>query len=189
MSTVITDQLLGRAVNDYIIGVTKNQILKVPGQVIQTVYTKSTTRTTYSANNDNVSRPISSLDTTITPKFSNSEIWIEWYIFYEMHYDTTFQALRNGSVVGYNTDAGNVRYSGIGSGDYEYGWDLNSTPSYKNMTYVDLPNTTSATTYGLGVRSSTTGNYTMYLNRTAGSSGTDSYETGVSWCIIREIAR
>mgnify|MGYP000579564851 CR=1 FL=1 len=67
--------------------------------------------------------------------------------------------------------------------------DNNSTPTYKNMTYVDLPNSTSALTYGLGVRSSTGSNYTLYVNRTTGSGGTDSYETGVSWCIIKEIAR
>ncbi len=188
MSTLITDQLLGRAQNDYVIGLTKNTTFKAVGQVIQFQYRVSQNLASYAANNDNVAREISELNCSITPKYSNSEIWIDWYVFYEATYNMVFQPLRNGTAVAWNTEVGNIRWSGLHSGDYESSWDLSSTPTYKHMTYVDLPGTTSSTTYQLGVKSSDGGNNTFYLNRAFGSYG-DNNESGVSFTIIREIAR
>ena len=189
MSTLITDQLVGRRDGGHVIAVPRGTNLYAPGHVIQTVWRKMDYRTSYAANNDNVSRDIDGLNLTITLKRANSEVHIFWYLFYEAHHDITFQAKRGGSVIGYNTEVGNVRYSGITSGEYEYTFDNSSTPSYLHYPYVDVPGSVGPHTYSLGVRASAGTNYTLHVNRTVSQVGTDSYETGVSWCVIEEIAR
>lgn len=188
MSTLITDQLAGRQDSNHVIAVPRNTTLYAPGHVIQTVWKSMHTRASYSANNDNVSRDIDGLNLAITLKKANSLVYLQWWVFYEVHYDITFQVKRGGTVIGFNSEAGNVRWSGITSGEYEHSWNLDSTPSYLHMTYFDEPGTVGPHTYSLGVRSSTTTNYTFRINSAINSSS-DNYETGVSWCMIQEIAQ
>jgi hypothetical protein len=142
---------------------------------------------TYSANNDNVSRDIAGLNVTFQIKDPARQVYLQWWIFYECEYNVTFQAKRNDTVIGFNTEAGNVRWSGIGVGEYEHSFNTDSTPSYLHLCYVDSPGTSGPHTYSIGVRSSTGTNYTVRINRAFGSFG-DNNEGGVSWCMIQEIA-
>lgn len=188
MSILVTDELSGRQDGNHLIGFPSNNCLYVPGHVIQTVWTKMDNHATYNSYNDNNSRDISGLNTAITLKRSNSRVYCQWWVFYESHHDITFQAKRNGTVIGYNTEVGDVRYSGIGTAEYEHSHDQNSTPSYLHMTWVDTPGSVGPHTYSIGSRSSTATSYDIRINRAWGNF-TDSYEGGVSWCVLQEIAQ
>lgn len=188
MSTIIVDEIAGRRDGDHIISVPNNSTLYVPGQVIQTVWRKFDQHATYASYNDNVSRDISGLDLSITLKKANSLVYLKWWLFYECHHDITFQAKRNGSVIGYNTEVGNVRYSGIGVAEYEHSHDQSSTPSYAHFCYVDIPGTVGPHTYTLGSRASAGTSYDIRVNRAWGNF-TDGNEGGVSWAMIEEIAQ
>jgi hypothetical protein len=188
MSTVIVDEITGRKDSNHTIAMPNNITFNPPGQVIQTAWRKFDTHATYAANNDNVSRDVSGLDLSFTLKVANSQVYIQWWLFYEMHYNTTFQAKRNGTVIGFNTEAGNQRWSGIGVGEYEHSFDNSSTPSVLHMCYFDQPGSVGPHAYSLGVRSSNSSeNHTLFVNRPVASYG-NNYEGGVSWCMIQEIA-
>ena len=187
MSTLVTDELQGRKDGNHVIALPNNNTLYAPGHVIQTVWRKMDFHATYNSYNDNNSRDISGLNLTITLKRSNSAVYLQWWLFYESHYDITFQAKRGGTVIGYNTDVGNVRWSGISAAEYEHSFDQSSTPSYTHMCWIDTPGSVGPHTYSLGSRSSTGTNYDIRINR-AWSSFSDSYEAGVSWAMAQEIA-
>lgn len=188
MSTLIVDELKGSAQGNHLISVPNNNTLYAPGHVIQTVWRKFDSHATYNSYNDNNSRDISGLNLTITLKRSNSLIYCKWWLFYECHHDITFQAKRNGTVIGFNNEVGNVRWSGIGCAEYEHSYDLSSTPTYMHMCYIDSPGSVGPHTYTLGSRSSTGSNYDIRINRAWGNF-TDSNEAGVSWAMIEEIAQ
>jgi hypothetical protein len=187
MSTVITDEIAGRGDSNHVIAVPNNVTLYTPGAVIQTAWRKMDFHATYSSLNDNVSRAISGLDLTVTLKRSNSLVYIQWWLFYECHHNITFQAIRNGTVVGFNTEVGNVRWSGIGSAEFEHSHDQNSTPSYAHFCYTDTPGSVGPHTYSLGSRGSGATSYEIRVNRAWGNF-TDDFEGGVSWAMIQEIA-
>lgn len=187
MSTVLVTELAGRSNSNHLISAAPNVTVYAPGQVLQTVWRKFDTHATYSALNDNVSRDIEGLNLNITLKRANSQVYLQWWLYYEMHYNTTFQAKRGGTVIGFNNEAGNVRWSGIGAGEYEHSWNQDSTPSYLHLCYFDTPGSVGSHTYSLGVRSSNSSeNHAIRMNRAWGSYG-DSYEGGVSWAMIQEI--
>lgn len=188
MSRLVTDEIVGRQDNNHLVTIPNGTTLYAPGQVIQTAWKKMDFHAAYSANNDNVSRDISGLNLTLTLKKPNSQVFIQWWIFYETFYNVTFQAKRDGAVIGFNNDVGNVRWSGIGVGENEHSFDEASTPSYLNMCYLDTPGSVGPFTYSLGVRSSDATNRTLWVNRSTLTVG-DFYEGGVSWCMIQEIAR
>ena len=187
MSTLVTDELQGPHEANHCIAMPNNTHLYVPGQTIQTVWRKFQGVQTYNSYNDNTSRPISGLDITITLKRANSKVLLQWWIFYEAHHDITFQAIRGGSVIGFNSEVGNVRYSGMGAADYEHSHDQNSTPTYQNHTWIDTPGSVGPHTYQIGSRSSTGGNYDIRMNR-SWNGPTDSHEVGISWCVVEGIA-
>jgi hypothetical protein len=188
MSTIVTDQISGRRDNNHLIAVPNGNTFYAPGHVIQTVWRKFDTHADYTANADNVSRAVTGLDLTITLKRANSLVLLKWWLFYEAHHDITFQCLRGGSVIGFNSAAGNVRWSGIGVGQYEHSHDQSSTPSYQHFCYVDTPGSVGPHTYSLGSRSSTGSNYVLRVNRAWGNYS-DNNEAGVSWATLEEIAQ
>jgi hypothetical protein len=188
MSTLITDELQGRKDGNHVIALPNNTTLYAPGQVIQTAWRKMDFHATYNSYADNNSRDIDGLNLTITLKRANSSVYLQWWLFYECHHDITFQAKRGGSVIGFNAEVGNVRWSGIGVGEYEHSHDQNSTPSYTHMCWVDTPGSVGPHTYSLGSRSSTGTNYDIRVNRAWGAFQ-DNHEGGVSWAMIQEIAQ
>lgn len=188
MSKIIVDELKGSARDNHIISIDSGKTLYAPGQVIQTVWRKFEDHITYTSNGDSVSRDITGLNLEINLKKANSLVYLKWWIFYEAHHNITFQAKRNGNVVGFNTEAGDVRWSGIGCAEYEHSHNQGSTPSYMHLCYVDEPGTVGIHTYSLGSRSSNASNYQVRMNR-AWSGFSDSNEAGVSWAMIEEIAQ
>lgn len=158
-----------------------------PGMIVQTVWINSSSRRTYTSPQTGNGQPIYELDLRIKPTRSNSIIYLQWMLFYEMHHDNVFTVLRDGSLVGYNTQSGNNMWSGAGVSFYDN--DEASTPRNQYISWTDSPSSTSWLNYQLAVRCSTNTSYTFALNRTLNSVGQDSYETGVSMGIAMEIAQ
>jgi len=133
-------------------------------------------------------RYVTPLDVTITPKFSNSKIFVQWVINFEAHQDMVFRVYRGSTLIGYNTSIIGNRWNGVATPNYDR--NESSTPEQSTISWIDSPNTTSAVTYRVYVQSSSTGSYPFYLNRTYGSSNTgqDAYERMVSYKSAMEIA-
>lgn len=158
-----------------------------PGMIVQTVWNSTSIRRTYTSPQTGSGQAISELDLRIKPTRSNSIIWLQWMLFYEMHHDNVFTVLRDGSLVGYNTQMGNYMWSGVDVSFYDV--DESSTPRNQYISWMDSPASTSWLNYSLATRCSSNTSYTFALNRTLSSSGQDSYETGVSMGIAMEIAQ
>jgi len=157
-----------------------------PGHPVQYVADNVHTIVSYGASTGG--RYVTPLDVTITPKFSNSKIFVQWVINFEAHQDMVFRVYRGSTLIGYNTSIANNRWNGVSTPDYDQ--NQSSTPGQSTISWIDSPNTTSAVTYRVYVQSSSTGNYPFYLNRTYGSSdtGQDAYERMVSYKSATEIA-
>lgn len=161
-----------------------------PGTVIQTGYIRTDARTTFSAPTTLDATPVSALNLSITPRFSNSMILCQWIISGEMQADTGFVIFKNGVLAsdGYNLQAGNVQWSSFCVMPYDV--DNSSTPHNIKIMYVGFPGGTGLVTYGIAVRSSNpAAAQTFFLNRTVASEGAAAQENGVSLGIIQEIAQ
>lgn len=160
--------------------------LEHEGKVIQTVSVRTDVRTTVTANNSGDGNPITQLRLTITPRRSDSWIWLRWTVNYEMHHDTVFLVQQNGGLIGFNTYRGNVRHSGILTPLYDN--DYSTTPQQSTINWFVRAGSTASRFYDLAVRSSSSGVFTFALNRSLNSAGTDGQEVGVSWGFAREIS-
>jgi hypothetical protein len=164
-----------------------------PGSVVQVQTVRSDSRTTISSNASGDGTTITQLNLSITPKFANSKLIMQWMINGEHHQDNVFLIHRNGSLIttagatGYNAESGNVRWSGIASGFYDQ--NENSTPSNWFIQYECVSGSTATQVFAPATRASTGANYTFHLNRTFASTGADAYETMISNGTIWEIAQ
>lgn len=160
--------------------------LQHEGKVIQTITVRSDSRSTWSAPNSGNGTAVTPLRLTITPTRSDSWIWLRWTIFYEMYHDSVFLVQENGNLIGFNTQRGNARWSGILTPLYDN--DYSTTPQNSTINWFVRANSTSSRFYDLAVRSSSGGNFTLALNRCLNSAGTDGQEVGVSFGFAREIS-
>ena len=78
------------------------------------------------------------------------------------------------------------RIIGISPGLTSLDSDNSSTLEQATVTYFDEPSTTSAIDYKLGVMSIT--NNRFFINRTINDTNTDSFDRGVSFMSVTEIA-
>ena len=166
--------------------------LYVPGSVVQVKTTRYDTA--YSLSTGTVAE-ITPLRVSITPKFANSLILCTFQIHGEgaSTHDYIYTVFKNGSMpggtyAGYNTAQGNQYWSGIAQA-LPYESDYSSTPFTQHMTYFDFPNSTSEQLYAPGIRNAQGSNYTYYINRTVGSTGSANHEFGVCMSIAMEIAQ
>jgi hypothetical protein len=155
-----------------------------PGSVVQCITTLYTAMTTYSAPNTITPTEITVLNVTITPKRANSKVVLQWMINGDINHETIFLVYRDSTAIGFNTTSGsNAQWSGVTASPSDN--DVNSTPQNIIVNWVDLPNTTNAVTYSVRVRASGGVAYTLYLGRSAGTTGSQAYETpcstGVAW--------
>lgn len=140
--------------------------------------------------------PVKPLAMTITPKSTSSLIYVRWMINCEVHYNTKWTILLNNSLCvipsyqGYNESAVNPgRWVGYVAGQYEAASDVNSTLNHFKIDFLCKANSTGTLTFTPAISTGGATAYTLYLNRTAGSTGQDSYENGVSTGVIMEIAQ
>jgi hypothetical protein len=164
-----------------------------PGHVVQVQTVRSDSRTTISSNNSGNGTTITQLNLSITPKFANSKLIMQWMINGEHHQDNLFLIHKDGSLItnsgeqGYNSESGNVRWSGIASGFYDQ--NESTTPSNWFIQYECIAGSTATQVFAPATRSSTGTNFTFYLNRTFASTGADANETMISNGTIWEIAQ
>jgi hypothetical protein len=158
-----------------------------PGNIVQFINVRSDALTSYSFNTGNGTE-ISALNMTITPKYANSKLFMQWEIGYESNYNGSIVIWKNGSILsnGYNTVVGNQSYSGYAATAYD-GGDVASTPNRTTITFIDSPGVTSPTTYSLAIRSHEAS--TFFLNRAYSNAGANAYENQVSLGYIMEIAQ
>jgi hypothetical protein len=158
--------------------------LRAPGVPVQFVSAQVHDKVAYSSA---ASRHIDKLDITITPHFSNSKIYLTWRIEYESNWDAVFRIYRDSTLIGYNTVAGNVGYSGVTTAPYDD--NDSSTPQQTIITWIDSPNTTNSVTYKVYFQGVDGSRPAFYLNRSVSSAGTTFYENGVSQKTAMEIAQ
>jgi hypothetical protein len=166
-----------------------------PGSVVQCVIKRYDTGTTYTTGNQIGGVEFVDMRISIRPKRSNSMIMCSFQIFGEggSTHDYVMTVFKNGAVpdgpyAGFNNQAGRQFWSGYAM-PLPYESDYNSTPFTSTMRYFDFPKTIDLVTYAPGVQNTAGSNYTWYLNRTAGSTGTTNYENGVSYSMAWEIAQ
>lgn len=156
------------------------------GLVIQTVINQQHNRSTWSSPPSGNGTTITDMNLTITPKRAGSIILCEWRMSAEIQHDNVWLVHKNGSLVGYNLNAGNNRWSGYHTCLYDA--DDNSTPATHHILFWDSPASTATVTYAPAIRCSNGNTYTLALNRTLGSTGQWGHENGVSIGVAMEIA-
>lgn len=193
-SNITVPNGMGIEVNGNKIGHIGSDFGAFKGNVVQCRVTRYDVRTSVTTGTGVSGVEITGLRVSITPKFINSMILCNFFVFGEgSTHNIIYIIYKNGSVptgeyAGFNKESGLVNFSGIATtGDYDAG-DYNSTPHNTMFPYHDFPGTTSETIYGVGIKSSNSGNSSYFINRTVGTPQT-SYETGVSFGIVWEIAQ
>jgi hypothetical protein len=193
MSELSVGQLRGLTVNNNVITVPSGHTLYAPGSVVQVQTVRSDARVAISSPASGDGITITQLNLSITPKFANSKLIMQWMINGEQHQDNVFLIHRNGLLIttagatGYNSEATNARWSGIASGAYDQ--NESSTPSNFFIQYEILSGSTATQVFAPATRASSTGAQTFFLNRTYSYLGQDAYENLVSNGTIWEIAQ
>jgi hypothetical protein len=189
-SRIIVDQIEGSSGGGNIITVPAGHNLVAPGHVLQVKTIRVDAAVAYATGTSGVE--MTDMRVSITPKKSTSMILCMFMMFGEGAgtHEYMYRMYKNGSLItgtyaGYNTVQGNQGWSGI-SMSIAYESDYNSTPDTRTFMYYDYPATTSTVTYAPGIVSA--GSSPWYMNRTVGSTGTASYENGVSIGTLWEIA-
>lgn len=177
------------------ISVATGHKLYQPGAIVQTVWARTDTLTTYSSNSSGNGTAIAAINLSITPRFSTSILLVTWMIngeFSGAAWDNVFVIQKDGAIIttsgyqGYNSLGGNNRWSGFVGGAYDN--NAASTPENYRIQYWIPALTTSSQTFSAAVRSASGSSYTFYLNRPVSSVG-DSYEVMISTGMIQEVAQ
>ena len=132
---------------------------------------------------------------TITPSSTSSKILISGFIMGEAGVDShqinfrVNRAISGGATTPIQAASSGSRNLGISPPNAGSFFENNeSTPfNFGFHGLVDSPSTTSAITYTIQIRKPSTSS-TFYYNRTLGSSDTSSYERGLSWITVMEVA-
>ena len=163
------------------------------GKLLQVQTSQVTSHTACTPDTQLVFKDIPVSD-SITPSATSSKILISFMLFGEHsnnskdHYFRVKRAISGGSTTFISgADQGNrVGTLFIGGMGLEDG-SGDSTPTMVTMSdYVDSPSTTSAITYT--VQHTCHGINTFHLNRTVATNNQDSYEDGISWITLKEVA-
>jgi hypothetical protein len=132
-------------------------------------------------------RNISSLNTTITPKYSTNKVLVTYRLNYEVTSDGVFYLVRNigGTLteIGSHTGALGNRLGGLCSLDHDQ--QDGNTATNTTIVYLDTPNTTSPIIYELWWVSNVATRI-FYLNRSISDTDTIAHERGTSSCILQE---
>jgi hypothetical protein len=175
------------------ISVLPPSFIHTPGEILQVGYIRSDARVLYSAPPSGNGTTIDQLQISIAPKKANSDLLIRWMINGELHQDAVMLIHQNRQLVvlpgyeGYNNVQGNNRWSGITSSVYDV--NESTTPENWFIQYSIPAMTTEPRTYAPAVRSSSSGSYTLALNRVLNNVGTDGQENMISTGVIMEIAK
>lgn len=136
---------------------------------------------------------ITPLNTTITPRYTSSNILVTFNIEYEARVPENGVFILIRQVNNVDTIIGDASTTNIGNRFYGhksglYDTNTGTTMESEVITYLDSPNTTSPVTYKLkfASRISTNETPTFYLNRTWDDSNSSDRERSTSQCILQE---
>lgn len=163
-----------------------------PGSIVQVINTYLTNPFTQTINAGYTTyNDLSGLAATITPKSSNSKIYmtVRWFGEFSnqsYNYETMWNIKRNGTLIGQPPQPGTVPI-GIHMTAISY-WanDNDSTPETIFFDYYDSPGTVTPLTYQVSL--TTTTGYTLYTNRCVNGATTGGYERGTTSITLFEIA-
>ena len=158
--------------------------LKTPGLVAQVATLQTRTQATYTAPNSGDGGELTELNMVMTPKDAGNKVILEWHFNGEVHHDTVWIVTRDDVQLANTTDDDDHRWAGVSS---QHDSNNSSTPDNAIIRIIDEDCLATETTYKLLCRSSTGSTHTVYLNRTIGSAGQDSYEAGLSSCVATEV--
>jgi hypothetical protein len=183
VSKLAVGQLEGLASEGYRISVASGSAFAPVGSILQVV---STTKTDSFSTTSTSFTDATGLSVSVTPKFSSSKILVT--INLQISQDNQgygfAQLVRDSTAIGIGDAAGSRNRTTVGGRS-------NDAASYQSATFLDSPNTTSATTYKVQVRTQQGGaGATVYLNRGVGdtdSAGSGSYRS-ISTITVMEVA-
>ena len=138
--------------------------INMPGSVIQVVSTTTDTTTTMTSTSFT---EYSALNTSITPKFSTSKIFVTLNICVGNGHDDNYNQYRlnrNGTDIGLGLSGqgGSAQATFSNNGPYTHAiYEIHSS----SYSILDSPNTTSQVTYKLFARGYATGSRTILFNR------------------------
>jgi hypothetical protein len=191
MSVLRVGNLEGLADNNNVITIPAGHKLYVPGMVAQTKFVRTDARSSYSVIGSGNGTTITDLNISITPKFANSLIVVQWMISGEVIHDTVLLVHKDGALIttpgyeGYNNIAGNTRWSGVAALPYD---NNNDSTGFTGFIQYAIPaGSTTTSVFAPAIRSANATTYTFTLNRVLGSAGADNYENTISTGLIMEI--
>ncbi len=123
-----------------------------PGTIAQIKAVQTRTQATYVTPTTGNGVEITPLNITITPKKAGNMVILEWNFHGEAYNDNVYLVTRNGVLLPNATDAGNNRWAGITTPDYE--GDASSTPNEKVIRIIDFNSLDTPSTYALTMRGS-----------------------------------
>tara|TARA_Y100000004_G_C8876634_1_gene395719 strand:+ start:28 stop:564 length:537 start_codon:yes stop_codon:yes gene_type:complete len=159
------------------------------GSVIQVKYFILTQSQTETYGTASASQAVTNFTVNITPTASNSIFKLEANVMYESAnaaWSTMWFFFRDSTKLANTQASPGNRIIGISSGLSSLDSNDASTPEFTTITYFDAPSTTSAIDYKLGVMSNGTNDF--FINRTISDSDTTSFDRGVSFMSVTEIA-
>ena len=163
------------------------------GKLLQVQTDQETSHTACTPDSQLVFKDIP-LSKAITPSATSSKILVSFTLFGETtsnsrdHYFRVKRAISGGSTsfitaADQGNRTGTLLIGAMGLAESDNG----HSPQIITMSdYVDSPSTTSAITYT--VQHTCHGINTFHLNRTVATNNQDSYEDGISWITLKEVA-
>ena len=193
MSTLQVQQLKGTGTGNTIAMVNRT-VFNYAGRMVQIQNVRNDGFTAYYARNSGNGTTIGSLNIPIAPKYSNSLLIMEWFMYFEMQHDNVILIHQNDTLIttsgyeGYNNVQGNQRWSGFCP--VQYDGDEDSTPQMVYICYAIPAGSTDLRRYAPAIRTSDGNDFRpFYLNKTFGLTPSDNKEMGVSFGTIMEIAQ
>ena len=131
----------------------------------------------------------------ITPTSTNSKILVSGFIMGESDVDShqinfrVNRAISGGSTTAIQAASSGSRNLGISPPNAGSHFENNESSPFNFGFHglIDSPSTTSEITYTIQMRKPST-NATFYYNRTVGTTDSSSYERGLSWITVMEVA-
>lgn len=189
MSTLQVQQLQAMSTD---ISLVNRTVFDYAGRMVQIQHVRADGFNAYYSRNSGNGTTISALNIPIAPKYSNSLLIMEWFMYFEMQHDNVILIHQNDTLItttgyeGYNNYNGNQRWSGFCPVPYD--GDEDSTPQQVYICYAIPAGSTDLRRYAPAVRTSDgNDNRPFYLNRTFSNDPQDNREMGVSYGTIMEI--
>ena len=179
--------MTSRLLVDKIEGKTTASSVQMPsGHVVQVL---STTKTDSQVVSGSSFVDISGLSQTITPKFSNSKIFVQINVSFSGNQNSyiAFKILRGSTEILKNTES-DTGIEVSGGGTINNSGNMNYSVHKESMSGFDSPSTTSATTYKVQISPMRTSSATATVNRSHTLSDDNQFRTA-STITLMEIAQ